>query len=122
MESTILDAQGNSVGTVAVSPALCEVQIKPHVLHQVVCAQESQYIKKTANSKGRADVSGGGRKPWRQKGTGRARAGSSRSPLWRGGGVTFGPKPRVVKCRPPRSLRRLAFKMAWSDREGQGVP
>jgi len=116
VEKQVLDLEGKPTGTVELDPALFSVPVKVHVLHQVVKAQMANYIKKTASTLRRSEVSGGGRKPWRQKGTGRARAGTIRSPIWRGGGVVFGPKPRHVEVKPPRSLRRLAFKMAWSDR------
>jgi len=116
VETKILDAQGNTVGSVELNESHFKVDPKPHVLHEVVRAQVNNYMKKTASSLTRAQVRGGGRKPFRQKGTGRARAGTRTSPLWSGGGVIFGPKPRVVKTKPPRSLRRQAFRMAWSDR------
>jgi len=116
VETKILDAQGNQVGSVELNESHFGVEPKPHVLHEVVRAQINNYMKKTASSLTRAQVRGGGRKPFRQKGTGRARAGTRTSPLWEGGGVVFGPKPRVVKSKPPRSLRRQAFRMAWSDR------
>lgn len=74
----------------------------------------------TAAVKTRSDVRGGGRKPWRQKGTGRARVGSIRSPLWRGGGITFGPQPRSYKQAMPRKMRRLALKSALSARAAEG--
>jgi large subunit ribosomal protein L4 len=74
----------------------------------------------TASTKGRSEVRGGGRKPWRQKGTGRARAGSTRSPLWRGGGVVFGPKPRSYAYKVPKKVRRLALKMALSSKLANG--
>lgn len=116
MEKQVLDVQGNVVGTVTLSPAHFAVEAKPHVLHEVVCSQFRNYIKKTASSLNKAEVCYSGRKPFRQKGTGRARAGTRSSPLWSGGGVAFGPRPRTVEGRPPKSTRRLAFKMAWSDR------
>ena len=116
METKVLDAQGNQVGAVVLNPAHFGLEAKPHVLHEVVLSQTSNYMKKTASSLSKGEVRGGGRKPFRQKGTGRARAGSRTSPLWKGGGVIFGPRPRVVESRPPKSVRKLAFKMAWSDR------
>jgi large subunit ribosomal protein L4 len=116
VEKQVLDVQGNVVGTVTLSPTHFAVEAKPHVLHEVVCSQFRNYIKKTASSLNRSEVCGSGRKPFRQKGTGRARAGTRRSPLWTGGGAIFGPKPRTVEKRPPKSTRKLAFKMAWSDR------
>jgi len=116
VERPILDAQGNAVGTLELNPAHFDVKPKPYVLHQVVRSQMNNYIKKTANTLTKSQVRGGGKKPFRQKGTGQARAGSRRSPLWRGGAVIFGPRTRVVESKPPKSIRRLAFRMAWSDR------
>ena len=116
METKVLDAQGNQVGTVELNSSHFGVEAKPHTLHEVVRSQTGNYMKRTASTLTRAEVRGGGRKPFRQKGTGRARAGTRSSPLWSGGGVIFGPKPRAVESRPPKSVRKLAFKMAWSDR------
>ncbi len=92
------------------------VPVKPHVLHEVVVYQLAKRRAGTVSTKGRSDVRGGGKKPWRQKGTGRARAGTSRSPVWRGGGVIHGPKPRVYDLRVPKKVRRLALKMALSQK------
>lgn len=83
-----------------------------HLLHRAVIRQLANARQGTASSKTRAEVRGGGRKPWRQKGTGRARAGSNRSPLWRGGGVIFGPKPRDYSLKMNRKERRLALRTA----------
>ncbi|MBN1593153.1 MAG: 50S ribosomal protein L4 [Candidatus Coatesbacteria bacterium] len=116
MEAKIIDAQGNKVEMIDLNPEHFGIEANPHVLHEVVNSQISNSIKKTASSLTRAEVQGSGRKPFRQKGTGRARAGTRRSPVWSGGGVVFGPKFRVVESKPPKSARRLAFRMAWSDR------
>ena len=116
VEAKVFDAEGNQVETVMLNPAHFGVEASPHVLHEVIRSQTNNFMKKTASSLTRAEVRGGGRKPFRQKGTGRARAGTRSSPLWTGGGVVFGPKPRAVESRPPRSVRRLALRMAWSDR------
>jgi large subunit ribosomal protein L4 len=121
VEAKVFDAQGNQVETVTLNPAHFGVEASPHVLHEVVRSQTNNFMKKTASSLTRAEVRGSGRKPFRQKGTGRARAGTRRSPLWTGGGVVFGPKPRAVESRPPKSIRRLAFRMAWSDRFSSGA-
>jgi large subunit ribosomal protein L4 len=90
--------------------------IKPHrvALHDAVRAHLAAQRRGTASTKGRSEVRGGGAKPWRQKGTGRARAGTSRSPLWVGGGVTFGPKPRRYGLKLPHKVVRLALKSALS--------
>jgi large subunit ribosomal protein L4 len=93
-----------------------DVQVKEPVLHQVVTMQLANRRSGNASTKNRSLVSGGGRKPWRQKGTGRARAGSTRSPLWRHGGVVFGPSPRDYSYKVPKAIRRLALKMALTSK------
>jgi len=92
------------------------VIVKPHVLHEVVLYQLAKRRAGTAKTKGRSEVRGGGKKPWRQKGTGRARAGTSRSPIWRGGGTIHGPHPRSYEMHVPKQVRRLALKMALSQK------
>jgi large subunit ribosomal protein L4 len=92
------------------------VPLKQHLLHEVVTMQLTNRRAGTAATKGRSDVRGGGQKPYRQKGTGRARAGSRRSPLWRGGGVVFGPKPRSYRYKVPKKVRRQALKMALTNK------
>lgn len=87
-----------------------------HIVHRALVRQLNNARQGTASAKTRAEVRGGGRKPWRQKGTGRARAGSSRSPLWRGGGVIFGPKPRDYSVKMNRKERRLALRTALQSR------
>jgi len=96
--------------------------IKPHqgALHDAVRAHLATRRRGTASTKGRSDVRGGGKKPWRQKGTGRARAGTSRSPLWVGGGVVFGPKPHKYGIRLPHKVVRLALKSALSASAQEG--
>jgi len=96
--------------------------IKPHqgALYDAVRAHLAVRRRGTASTKGRSDVRGGGRKPWRQKGTGRARSGTTRSPLWVGGGVTFGPKPRKYGIRLPHKVVRLALKSALSASAQEG--
>lgn len=87
-----------------------------HIVHRALVRQMTNARQGTVSTKTRAEVSGGGRKPWRQKGTGRARAGSIRSPLWRGGGVIFGPKPREYNLKMNRKERRLALRTAIASR------
>lgn len=87
-----------------------------HIVHRALVRQMNNARQGTASTKTRAEVRGGGRKPWRQKGTGRARAGSNRSPLWRGGGVIFGPKPRDYSVKMNRKERRLALRTALQNR------
>ncbi len=96
------------------------VKARPHLLHQVVTMQLNNRRAGTASTKTRGVVRGSGRKPWRQKGTGRARAGSIRSPLWNGGGTTFGPQPRDYSYRLPRKARREALLSALSVKNRDG--
>jgi large subunit ribosomal protein L4 len=104
------------VGQLELRDDIFGVPVKPHVLHEVVVYQLAKRRAGTVMTKGRSDVRGGGKKPWRQKGTGRARAGTSRSPIWRGGGTIHGPKPRDYEMRVPKKVRRLALKMALSQK------
>lgn len=92
------------------------VAVNPHVLHEVVLYQLAKRRSGTAKVKGRSEVRGGGRKPWRQKGTGRARSGTNRSPIWRGGGTIHGPQPRDYTMGVPKKVRKLALKMALSQK------
>ena len=96
------------------------VEIKDHLLHDVVRMQLANMRTGTASTKNRSAVRGGGRKPYRQKGTGRARAGSRRSPLWRGGGVIFGPAPRDFGFNLPKKMRKQALRVALSARAAEG--
>jgi large subunit ribosomal protein L4 len=90
-------------------------------MHQVVTAQLAAARSGTASTKTRSEVRGGGKKPWRQKGTGRARHGSSRSPIWVGGGAVFGPKPRSYTVRVPKKMRKAALRSALSDKTTAGA-
>jgi large subunit ribosomal protein L4 len=101
--------------------AIFGIQPNIPVMHQVVTAQLAAARAGTHATKGRADVSGGGSKPWRQKGTGRARQGSSRAPHWRGGGVAHGPQPRSYRQRTPKKMVWLALRSALSDRAAAGM-
>ena len=103
-------------GQLELSDAIFGVPVKSHVLHEVVIYQLAKRRAGTAKAKGRSEVRGGGKKPWRQKGTGRARAGTSRSPIWRGGGTIHGPQPRDYEMRIPKKVRRQALKMALSQK------
>lgn len=107
---------GEPAGEVVLDPAVFGIEPNVAVMHQVVTAQLAAARSGTASTKTRAEVRGGGRKPWRQKGLGRARHGSIRSPQWRGGGVTFGPRPRDYSQRTPRKMKRLALRSALSAR------
>lgn len=112
--------QGNQeIGAVELAPEVFEVEVQPELLHLVVRAQLAAKRAGTHSVKTRSMVSGGGRKPWRQKGTGRARAGSTRSPLWRGGAVVHGPEPRDYSFKVNRKVRQLALRMALSAKLGE---
>ncbi|MCB2223122.1 MAG: 50S ribosomal protein L4 [Actinobacteria bacterium] len=107
---------GIETGEKALDPEIFGIEPNVAVMHQVVTAQRAAARSGTANTKTRGEVRGGGRKPWRQKGLGRARHGSIRSPQWRGGGVVFGPKPRSYAQRTPKKMKRLALLSALSAR------
>jgi large subunit ribosomal protein L4 len=110
---------GATAGKVELDDAWFGVEPNVPVMHQVVTAQLAARRAGTQSTKTRAEVRGGGAKPWRQKGTGRARQGSIRSPQWRGGGVALGPKPRSYAQRTPKKMVRLALRSALSDRAAQ---
>ena len=112
----LMTPAGAANGTVYLDPAYFGVEPNVPVMHQVVTAQLAAKRAGTQSTKTRSEVRGGGAKPWRQKGTGRARAGSSRSPIWRGGGVALGPKPRKYDQKTPKKMKRLALASALSDR------
>ncbi len=116
----LYNMEGNQVGEVELSDTVFGVEVNKAVLHEAVTMQLASQRRGTASTKTRGFIRGGGRKPWRQKGTGRARAGSTRSPLWRGGGTTFGPQPRSYGYRLPRKVRRLALKSALSAKVQSG--
>ena len=111
---------GSRVSTVDLADAVFGVTPNVAVMHQVVTAQLAASRAGTQSTKTRAEVRGGGAKPWKQKGTGRARQGSSRAPQWTGGGVALGPKPRSYKQRTPKKMVQLALRSALSDRAALG--
>lgn len=115
----VLDRNNQKVGQVELSEAVFGAEVKPHLLHEVVVWQLAKRRAGTACTKIRKEVRGGGRKPWRQKGTGRARSGSRRSPLWRGGGTTFGPKPRDYNYNVPKKVKKAALRSALSSKLGE---
>jgi large subunit ribosomal protein L4 len=117
---TVRDPAGAETGTVELDDATFGIEPNVAVLHQVVTAQLAAARAGTQSTKTRAEVRGGGAKPWRQKGTGRARQGSIRAPHWRGGGVTHAPKPRSYAQRTPKKMIRLALASALSDRAAEG--
>jgi len=108
----VFNMKGEEVGQMELSDAVFGVKVNSHVLHLAVTKQLAAQRLGTHDTKNRAEVRGGGRKPWKQKGTGRARAGSRRSPIWVGGGVAFGPTPRSYSFELPRKVRRLALRSA----------
>ena len=115
-EVSILSTDGKQVGQISLDEKVFGVEPNIHVMHMAVRRQLNNGRQGTACAKTRAEVSGGGKKPWKQKGTGRARAGSTRSPLFEGGGVIFGPKPRDYGFQMPQKARRLAVRSALSAR------
>jgi large subunit ribosomal protein L4 len=117
---SVTTTTGKSKGKVDLDDALFGVEPNGPVMHQVVTAQLAARRAGTQSTKTRAEARGGGAKPWRQKGTGRSRQGSIRSPQWRGGGVALGPKPRSYRQRTPKKMVRLALASALSDRQADG--
>ena len=114
MELNIVNTKNKKIGSLKVSEDVFGADINEHLLHEVVVMQLANKRRGTASTKIRDEVRGGGKKPWSQKGTGRARAGSSRSPIWRGGGITFGPKPRDYSYKVPKKARKTALKSILS--------
>ena len=117
----VKDWQGQEVGQETIELRVAKEENAAHIVHRALVRQVNNGRQGTASTKTRAEVRGGGRKPWRQKGTGRARAGSSRSPLWRGGGVIFGPKPRSYETKMNRKERRLALRTAFMSRADDSI-
>ena len=111
---SVLSQTGASVGEIELNDAIFGIEPNEAVLFDAVIAQRASLRQGNHKVKNRSEVSGGGRKPWRQKGTGRARQGSIRSPQWRGGGIVFGPTPRSYSYKLPKKVRRLALKSALS--------
>ena len=114
MKADVLNIKGEVVGSVDLNAEIFEIEPNMPVVHQYVKAYLANQRQGTQSAKTRAEVRGGGRKPWRQKGTGRARVGSSRNPVWTGGGVAFAPKPRDYSQSINKRMRRLAMKSVFS--------
>lgn len=110
----VYDIQNNRISEIALNDAVFGAEVNQDAIYEVVKMQMASRRMGTASTKGRSDVRGGGKKPWRQKGTGRARAGHSRSPIWRGGGIIFGPTPHGYSYKPPKKVRRIALISALS--------
>ncbi|WP_342753104.1 50S ribosomal protein L4 [Shouchella clausii] len=113
---SLFNQTGSQVGEIELADNVFGVEPNESVLHDAVVMQQASLRQGTHKTKGRSEVRGGGRKPWRQKGTGRARQGSIRSPQWVGGGVVFGPTPRSYSYKLPKKVRRLAIKSALSSK------
>ena len=113
---SVYNMEGKEVGTLALNDAVFGVEVNEHLLHLAVVAQLANKRQGTQKAKTRSEVSGGGRKPWRQKGTGHARQGSTRSPQWKGGGVVFAPTPRDYTIRLNKKEKRAALKSALTTR------
>jgi large subunit ribosomal protein L4 len=116
----LYNLEKKKVGKIELPDQIFAAPVKPHLFHEVTTWQLAKRRRGTADTKERSEVSGGGRKPWRQKGTGRARAGTTRSPIWRGGGTIFGPQPRDYAYALPKKVRRAALRSALSLRHQEG--
>jgi len=110
----VYDIENHRISEIDLSDAVFGAEVNEDAIYEVVKMQMASRRMGTASTKGRSDVRGGGKKPWRQKGTGRARAGHSRSPIWRGGGIIFGPTPHSYSYKPPKKVRRVALISALS--------
>lgn len=113
---SVYNMEGKEVGQIELNDSIFAVEVNEHLVHMAVVAQLANKRQGTQSAKTRAEVSGGGRKPWRQKGTGHARQGSTRSPQWTGGGVVFAPKPRDYSFKMNRKEKALAIKSALTSR------
>ena len=113
---SVYNIEGKEVGSVELSDAVFGVEVNEHLVHMAVVSQLANNRQGTQSAKTRAEVSGGGRKPWRQKGTGHARQGSTRSPQWKGGGVVFAPKPRDYSFKMNKKEKRIALLSALTSR------
>src|SRR5688500_2776552 len=121
VKAKVLDGTGKSTGDKKLPAEIFGGEINVPLMHQVVTAQLAAARTGTASTKTRSEVRGGGKKPWRQKGTGRARHGSSRSPIWAGGGVVFGPHPRSYSVKVNKKMRAAALRSALADKAGSGA-
>ena len=117
---SVLNMEGSEVGTIELSDAVFGVEVNENLVHQAVLNQLANNRQGTQKAKTRSEVSGGGRKPWRQKGTGHARQDSTRSPQWTGGGVVFAPTPRDYSFKMNKKEKRIALKSALTSRVNEG--
>jgi large subunit ribosomal protein L4 len=113
---TVLNQTGSQVGDIELADAVFGIEPNESVIYDAILMQRASLRQGTHDTKGRSEVRGGGRKPWRQKGTGRARQGTIRAPQWKGGGIVFGPTPRSYSYKLPKKVRRLALKSALSEK------
>jgi large subunit ribosomal protein L4 len=113
---SVLTAENAKVEDIEVQDSVFNAPVKEHAVYQVVCSQLASRRRGTSSTKGRSEVSGGGKKPWRQKGTGNARVGTTRSPIWRGGGIVFGPKPRDYSFSVPKKMRKAALRSVLTSK------
>ena len=120
-EMDVIDLNKKSVGKLQMDARIFEVTPHPSIVHEAVTMQRASQRQGTASTKTRGEVSGGGKKPWKQKGTGRARAGSIRSPIWKGGGIVFGPRPRDYGYPIPKKKYRTALRAILSARLKEGA-
>jgi large subunit ribosomal protein L4 len=121
MKVDVVNTRGEKVSTVELPAEIFEAPIKTELMHQALTRQLANARLGTHKTKGRGEVSGGGRKPWRQKGTGRARQGSTRAPQWVGGGKVHTPRPRDYSLEMPRKMRRAALRSALSEKAAQSA-
>lgn len=117
---SVFNIEGSQVGEVELNDAIFGVEVKEHIVHKAVVHQLAEIRQGTQSAKTRAEVRGGGRKPWRQKGTGHARQGSIRAPQWTGGGVVFAPKPRDYSFKMNKKEKRLALKSVLTQKVNDG--
>jgi large subunit ribosomal protein L4 len=117
----IINIQGEKVGEVELNDTIWATEVKSYLIHDVVVMQMNNRRRGTSSTKTRGEVRGGGKKPWKQKGTGRARSGSSTSPVWVGGGTVFGPKPKEYHMSVPKKVRKAALRSALSARTGEAA-
>ncbi|MBR6800432.1 MAG: 50S ribosomal protein L4 [Eubacteriaceae bacterium] len=120
MKADVLNREGAVVGSVELNEDIFAIEPKPYVVHQAVVAYLANQRQGTQSAKTKAEVSGSGKKPWRQKGTGRARVGTKRNPVWYHGGVAFAPKPRDYDQKLNKKMRRLAMKSVFSSKASEG--
>lgn len=116
LEQPVRDTKGKKVDSVSLNKKVFDGTVNMPLIHQVVTMYQASQRSGSASTKTRAEVRGGGKKPWRQKGTGRARTGSIRNPLWRGGGIIFGPRPRDMSYKLPQKIRKLAIKSSLNEK------